>query len=584
MFLLMLFMSIGGNSVFAQSGKTYVGYCDSKIATSSNGTVIGLTGSNAVVAEAICLPHEVLQKYAGMKLIAVNAGMPESPILPSELTAWVRRSKDGANIASGSTAGVATGWNEIALTSEYTITGEEKELWIGFEFVQQKKMTIISFAGTTNVNGCWIGKNGKYTDYSAKQYGSLAIEAVIEGSGIATHDLAIVSARASKSLVHLNQNATLNITIANNASAEALNPVVECKLNGKHVCRAVYNGTLHQREQQNIIIEVPFKNIDDVLSEEEREGTIDLDIELLWSDGTADQNPDDNISNVCITRSENFYSRRMVVEEGTGAWCGYCVSGIVGMKYMNETYPDKFIGIAVHNGDEYVVADYQLWLTSYFNAYPNCIVNRNKNAISPTSHNLENYILSSDSETDCDISLIAELEGGNIKFHTSTTFLSEQKQSDYRIVFVVCENQLPIEQKNYYSGGSNGEMGGFESQPAIVKMNVDDVARGIYPSPDGMENVIPETIHRLQVYEFDYSVDAPSYSEAENLWAAVLLIDSSTGEIVQAAKSDVQSATGIKDVKTTDSLEKKIYNIQGVRLNKLQRGINIVNGKKVLVN
>ena len=41
--------------------------------------------------------------------------------------------------------------------------------------------------------------------------------------------------------------------------------------------------------------------------------------------------------------------------------------------------------------------------------------------------------------------------------------------------------------------------------------------------------------------------------------------------------------TGIRTVRTTASDRQVIYNLQGVRLNQLQRGINIVNGKKIVV-
>ncbi len=41
--------------------------------------------------------------------------------------------------------------------------------------------------------------------------------------------------------------------------------------------------------------------------------------------------------------------------------------------------------------------------------------------------------------------------------------------------------------------------------------------------------------------------------------------------------------TGIRTVRTTTSDRLVIYNLQGVRLGQLQRGINIVNGKKVVV-
>lgn len=41
--------------------------------------------------------------------------------------------------------------------------------------------------------------------------------------------------------------------------------------------------------------------------------------------------------------------------------------------------------------------------------------------------------------------------------------------------------------------------------------------------------------------------------------------------------------TGINDVNADDSHSDKIFNLSGMRLNKMQKGINIVNGKKILV-
>ncbi len=582
-FLLMLLVGMGGNTVFAQTGKTFVGFCDGKIASASNGTIIGLTGSNVAITEAIRLPHEVLEKYTGMKLTGINAGMPDTPKLPDNIKVWIRKSKDGENIAMGTTRSISSGWNEVLLSAPYTITGEEEELWVGFEFIQQKKLSIISFAGKTDSNGCWLGKNGSFTDYSGKNYGSLAVEAVIEGSEIVSRDLAILSAHAKKSLIHLDQNATIYATIANNASEEASEPVVVCKLNEKQVCKYVLDGTLKQREQRTIELDVPATALDEALGEVSKEGTIFLKLELQWGDKSSDQRPEDNVCSISVTRSETFFPRRLVIEEGTGAWCGWCVLGIVGMRHMSETYPNNFIGIAVHNGDEYAVNNYTSWLTKFFDGYPNCIANRSGQTFSPSAGNLEACMNSLDKESDCDIRLKAQLVDGSILFHTTTTFLSEQQQNDYRMAFVICEDQLPITQHNYYAGGQNGEMGGFENLPKDADIKVDDVARGIYPSPEGLENVFPQSIKRLKVYENDYTIKPPSHIDANHLWAAVLLIDGTTGEIVQACKSKVFSSDGIGEITKSNSFTREgIYNFQGQRMSTLRKGLNIVNGKKVL--
>jgi predicted butyrate kinase (DUF1464 family) len=43
------------------------------------------------------------------------------------------------------------------------------------------------------------------------------------------------------------------------------------------------------------------------------------------------------------------------------------------------------------------------------------------------------------------------------------------------------------------------------------------------------------------------------------------------------------SGTGIETVNAANTDNVNIYNLQGVRLNQLQRGLNIVNGRKVMM-
>jgi uncharacterized protein YlzI (FlbEa/FlbD family) len=51
-----------------------------------------------------------------------------------------------------------------------------------------------------------------------------------------------------------------------------------------------------------------------------------------------------------------------------------------------------------------------------------------------------------------------------------------------------------------------------------------------------------------------------------------------------SAEAIVTNATGIETIHHSPvTVSKSIYNLQGMRLNQLQKGLNIVNGKKVVV-
>ena len=87
-------------------------------------------------------------------------------------------------------------------------------------------------------------------------------------------------------------------------------------------------------------------------------GEVNVELTVGKPNGVEDNSPANNTLTTTLTVLDYAPSRRVVGEEGTGTWCGWCVRGHVFMDYMDEKYPDTWIGIAVHNGDPMVVDDY----------------------------------------------------------------------------------------------------------------------------------------------------------------------------------------------------------------------------------
>ncbi|MFT4665951.1 MAG: thiol-disulfide isomerase/thioredoxin [Polaribacter sp.] len=83
------------------------------------------------------------------------------------------------------------------------------------------------------------------------------------------------------------------------------------------------------------------------------EGSTDVSIEILSiNSGTFD---DQDVCNDGESRQINAVSpapyKKVLVEEATGTWCGWCPRGTVSMDRLSSKYPDNFVGIAVHTGD-----------------------------------------------------------------------------------------------------------------------------------------------------------------------------------------------------------------------------------------
>lgn len=558
-------------------GQLFLGYCDGQIATKTTGTITGQSGTNATIGEAIRIPASILGAYQGLQITAVRAGLPDASAYPEELTGWIASSLTGERIATGTLSAPVAGWNEIKLDNAYTITGNEAELWIGFEFVQSKKLSVVSFAGETSADGCWVGKNGDYKDFSSRGFGSLSVEGTVEGDNIPQHNLTIVSASTDYTMTQLGEPIKTTVRIANSATVAAEKPVVECSLNGNLVYTYEYPGTLNYRDKADLHLDIPSESITE-------EGEVKIDLNLKWADGSADEFEADNEYSLVTTLSKDVYYRVMVVEEATGAWCGYCVRGLVGMAYMRENYPDSFLGIGVHNGDEYVVSAYDNWMgnDTGIDGYPSAVVNRAK-IIDPNSAEMEQNLKDMYPLSGFNLKLSAKLGDDNmVKFTVEFASLTSEADAQYNMAFVVLEDKLPINQSNYYAGGSLGPMGGFEDLPSRCKIEIDDVARAIYPSVKGSSELVPAQITRGETYTIEHKAVLPTIADGNNVWAAVLLIDRATGEIVQAAKvASIEGlATGIQQVnRDAETGIETVFDLQGRRIDSNATGIVIRNGR-----
>lgn len=317
-----------------------------------------------------------------------------------------------------------------------------------------------------------------------------------------------------------------------------------------------------------------------------------------------------------VTGRLSAYPWKIVAEEVTGTWCQFCVRGIGAMKYMNENYPDGFIGIAIHNNGNSVVPDsmaipgedYRRWVMSKFgiSGYPKCVVSRNvMYAIDPGNIPYYYENIKAIEQHYTGITVKASLdETGRIKAHTDVYFAADYAGADFKLAYVVIENDVHrthaetgilddycgYDQINGYAGGSMGSCYGFESLPSVVNADdiwYQDVARG-HDDADGYAGIgglIPAEINEGDSFGHDYELDMPAtVLKKENTELVVMLIDKS-GIIRNADKCHITStSTAINAVKNEGTVNNgACYTLTGQRIEKPFPGtVYIKNGKKFI--
>lgn len=262
--------------------------------------------------------------------------------------------------------------------------------------------------------------------------------------------------------------------------------------------------------------------------------------------GTIDQNPDNNSLESLVSVVSFIPTKKVLAEEATGTWCGWCTRGICFMDYMADTYPDTWIGVAVHNGDPMVYAPYDAAIPNIipgFMGYPQVTTDRTPGDDDPSllEAGYERRINTISPATIDIINFHWDPETRMVSFDLESEFVA-LVQEELRFGVIITEDSLwgtnsQWNQTNFYAGGAFGPMCGFESMPQSIlasEMHYDHVARRILDTPFGTEGSLPTPIESGSIHSYSYTIDIPDTWRYEKLSFIGFIVNTVTGEILNA--------------------------------------------------
>lgn len=233
-------------SSIAHAAVTYVGTCDSKLATSG----VSKTGSGTISA-AVIVPQTEYANLDGSKITGLRFGLITT-IGISNVKAWVRHSLTGENLAEATVATPVAGWNEVTFSEPITLNAKDS-IVLGYDFDQESSVKCISVAGTTQANGYWVAKNGTWQNRSDQVSGSLSAEARVEGDNIPELDLAIESFSYDK-VTALGDNYNAKVVVRNMAQKVINGYSYTVDIDGTNSQTVTSNITMKANERDTISI------------------------------------------------------------------------------------------------------------------------------------------------------------------------------------------------------------------------------------------------------------------------------------------------------------------------------------------
>lgn len=213
---------------------------------------------------------------------------------------------------------------------------------------------------------------------------------------------------------------------------------------------------------------------------------------------------------------------KVIVEDYTGTWCGYCPPVAHAIYELKEVF-DNIISVGIHNNDELTIdQEPDLRFELGISGFPSARLNRTISWLDPYQISDVNSLLSE--ENDVAISINSTLE--NIELGVDLRIVSNVELVNHKLVIYLVESNLIYDQSNYFNYVEDSYF--YNLGNPIENYSHQDVLRKSITNISG--NTL-DLIQPLTDYKFNFNVEISPDFVQENLAIVAMVVDSNNNAI-----------------------------------------------------
>lgn len=280
----------------------------------------------------------------------------------------------------------------------------------------------------------------------------------------------------------------------------------------------------------------------------------------------------------------NAQVKKVLLEQHTGAWCGWCVDGSYVMDQLFELYPETMIGVKVHNGDSMYIPE-QTTIASGLGltGYPGAAIDRRKygTAVFQDRGNWKNLVESGLALTPkVDVKVTYNLNTTTRQlvvkvYATMITTVSDPLRFNVYVVEDSCSGKgTGWDQSNYLTNRAGYESNPYYKLPAkIVGYQHMKVVRAMLGGAWGTQGSFTQPANAGQVYVQDFFYSVPANMKLKDIKVVGLVsVETSTNKEVlncdwgKEGEASIQlTSTGPSaDVKDPGTAFEKSFDLKNV--------------------
>lgn len=555
------------DSIVTGKGTITFGYCQKEI---NQVTGFNSAGNNGSIGGAIYVPAELAESWKGNKLtgVVVGYGYSANP----QVEVFISEGRDGVDMETpvytqNAVMELQHDWNEVILDTPYDITG--KGFYVGYNTPARfgDQPLAIDFNLTSEAdynagnfdNGAWIGINNEWVN-GGPWFGRICLQLLVSGDNLPLYTIS-VSDLYIPSFVPQNYEFPMDFMLSNTGLDAIESVTLSVKVNGKEVAQAEAKAEKPIASGDSEWLTAYGIKVPEI-------GTnMNVEVQVVKVNGKSGITGQPVMTGT-MSVSEKYFDKNVLIEEFTSQYCIWCPRGIVGMEYMSEHYGDKgFIGIAGHAGgsfrDEMTSNTYLEVCDAFGASLPSAVADRSY-LFDPSIENNQmyyDYLMQYPSFAQIELDAQYNASTGMIEVSSQTQFALDLENSPYLLTFVLCENNVgPYPQQNIFSGGSYGDMGGWQNYGQVVMWTFQEVARYGASPLYGLYGSLPSSLKKGENYSYKINLPASTY-KIEDCYVVGIIVNSRNATVVNSSKLNMGGNTKAK--KPASSVPAKKINNRG---------------------
>ena len=310
---------------------------------------VGFTQNEGKLTLMTPIFKDIAAGFDGGKVVGMRAAIPADGVGAITLKLFTYNTVDGKMdfkvVAEQEVASSKKGWNDVTFTTPYTLDFTKAEgVMLGFTYTQKKGSTPECYAISLQNEGTVVptyvtmeGSNELYA-FSSEKYGNLAIQAIVE-KDYPAKDIMLHSVKFNK-FTKASSNTKFVVNVSNLGTSDINAYTLVASIDGKQIKEQTITGVVNGTIKADVV-EIPTTDVE--------LGAHKIKFAITKVDGAE---PTGNTKNDVYESDINFYEtalkrQKQLIEQFTAVTCTWCPTGSRLLKQLQDNRHD-LAWVALH--------------------------------------------------------------------------------------------------------------------------------------------------------------------------------------------------------------------------------------------